>query len=73
MERSLSRRGELGLELGADLLALLEPLLADFELGLELCLPEVDRRLALLEVLRAAGEHLLPLVEALLLAFVAAP
>ena len=61
------------LELGAGLLALLEPLLADLELGLELCLPEVQSGIALLQLLRAGGENLLPLVEPLLLALVAAP
>src|SRR5439155_17785801 len=55
------------------LLALLEALLADFELRLELCLAKVERGLALLELLRAAGKDMLAFVERLLLALVAAP
>src|SRR5436190_20105102 len=65
-------RGQVGLELGAGLLALLEPLLADFELRLQLRLAEVETRLALLELLRAAREDVLALVERFLLALVAA-
>ncbi len=61
-----------GLELGAGLLALLEPLLADLELGFHLCLAEVEGGVALLQFLGAAGENLLPLVEPLFLALVAA-
>src|SRR3954467_4518850 len=66
-------RGQVRLQLGPRLLALLEPLLADLELGLELRLAEVDRRLALLELLRPGREDVLALVESLLLALVAAP
>src|SRR6478736_3048375 len=53
-------------------LALLEPLLAHLELGLELRLAQVETGLALLELLRPAGEDLLALVEGLLLALVPA-
>ena len=62
----------MGFELRAGFLALLQALLADFELGLELCLAEVERGLALLELLRAAGQDMLAFVEGLLLALVAA-
>ena len=61
-----------GLELGAGLLALLEPLLADLQLGFHLSLAQVERGIALLQLLRAARENLLALVEPLLLALVAA-
>src|SRR5207245_1217141 len=64
---------QLGFQLGAGLLALLEALLAHLELGLELCLAEVECGLALLQLLRAAGEDMFPFVERLLLALVAAP
>src|SRR5436853_3916029 len=63
---------EVRLELGAGFLALLEPLLADLELGLELRLAQVQAGLALLELLRATREDVLALVEGLLLAFVTA-
>src|SRR5262245_18723004 len=63
---------QLGLELGAGLLALLQALLAHLELGLQLRLAEVQGGLTLLELLGAAGEHVLVLVERLLLALVAA-
>ena len=72
MERSLSRLDRARLELGAGLLALLEPLLADLELCLQLRLAQVERGLALLELLGATREHLLAFVEALLLALVPA-
>src|SRR2546427_1621126 len=69
-EVTLPRR-QLGLELGARLLPLLEPLLADLELGLQLRLAQIESGFALLELLGTAGEHLLPLVESLFLALVA--
>src|SRR5213083_699172 len=64
-EVALARR-ELGLELGAGLLALLEPLLPDLELRLQLRLAQVEPGLTLLELFRAAGENVLALVERLL-------
>ena len=64
-------RGKGGFELGAGLLALLEPLLTDLQLGFHLGLAEVERGVALLQLLGAAGKNLLPLVEPFLLALVA--